>query len=191
VRWRSCSRKPDFVTSGRAGGTRGTTFQSMCNSKHWLCHCLVTSIDPSGANCGWPKRGFERLGDAVRKAVDGNAFAVDCLPWLYSDSGVKSYNVFCVRQREDIVSNLRTGFPMPSYESVLAEASRLPVEERLRLIDELASHVPGDRPPTLSEEWASVIQRRSAELDAGSVLAEDWSVIRASLFAQHGVHDAN
>jgi hypothetical protein len=38
---------------------------------HWLCQCLVTSIDPSGSNGGWLKRGFERLGDAVIKAVDG------------------------------------------------------------------------------------------------------------------------
>jgi hypothetical protein len=30
VRWRSCSRKPDFVTPGRAGGTRGSTIQYVC-----------------------------------------------------------------------------------------------------------------------------------------------------------------
>lgn len=80
---------------------------------------------------------------------------------------------------------------MASYESVLAEASKLPLEERLRLIDELASLGPDDHPPTLPEEWSAVIQRRSAEVDAGSVSTEDWSVIRDRLFAQHGVNDAN
>lgn len=80
---------------------------------------------------------------------------------------------------------------MPNYESILAEASRLPLEERLRLIDELASLGPEDHPPTLPEEWSAVIQRRSAEIDAGSVVTEDWSVIRTRLFAQHGDHDAN
>mgnify|MGYP003352846332 CR=1 FL=1 len=52
------------------------------------------------------------------------------------------------------------------------QTSELTVIRRLRLIDELAASVPDDQPPTLSQEWTDEIQRRSAELDAGTVTAE-------------------
>jgi|GEM_PF-1556402 putative addiction module component (TIGR02574 family) len=79
---------------------------------------------------------------------------------------------------------------MPDYQTVLSDASKLAVEERLRLIDELASSVPDDQPPHLSQEWLDDINRRSDELDAGTVTTESWSTIRARLFAKHGVSDA-
>lgn len=80
---------------------------------------------------------------------------------------------------------------MSSYESILSAASRLSVVDRLRLIDELASSVPDDQPPQISEAWLREIDRRSNELDSGTVVTEDWADIRARLFAQHGVDDAN
>lgn len=79
---------------------------------------------------------------------------------------------------------------MPDYEDVLASASLLSIEDRLRLIDDLASSVPDDQPPNLSVQWLAEIQRRSAEIDAGDVKTEDWSAIRERLFAKHGVRDA-
>ena len=78
---------------------------------------------------------------------------------------------------------------MPDYQDILASASQLPVDDRLRLIDELASSVPDDRPPSLSSEWIAEIRRRSDEIDAGAVATESWSVIRDRLFAKHGVRD--
>jgi putative addiction module component (TIGR02574 family) len=75
---------------------------------------------------------------------------------------------------------------MSNYESVRSAASQLPVDERLRLIDELASSVPDDRPPQLSDTWLREIARRSNEIDSGAVATEDWSDIRARLFAKHG-----
>jgi putative addiction module component (TIGR02574 family) len=70
---------------------------------------------------------------------------------------------------------------MSEYESILAAASHLPVPDRLRLIDELASSVPDDQPAVLSKEWLAEIERRSAELDSGAVTPEPWSDIRQRL----------
>lgn len=80
---------------------------------------------------------------------------------------------------------------MPDYQDVFASALQLPIEERLRLIDDLAASVPGDRPPTLSSEWKEEVVRRSEEIDAGLVATESWTDIRERLFAKFGVRDAN
>ena len=80
---------------------------------------------------------------------------------------------------------------MSNYESILSAASQLPVGDRLRLIDELASSVPDDQPPRLSDAWLREIDRRSAEIDTGAVVTEDWADIRARLFTKHGVDGAD
>lgn len=80
---------------------------------------------------------------------------------------------------------------MSNYESVLSAASQLPVGDRLRLIDDLASSVPDDQPPQLSNVWLSEIDRRSSEIDSGTVATEDWADIRTRLFTKHGIDGAN
>ncbi len=80
---------------------------------------------------------------------------------------------------------------MSNYNSVLSAASQLPVDDRLRLIDELASSVPDDKPPQLSEAWLREIDRRSDQIDSGAVVTEDWADVRVRLFAKHGVDDAD
>jgi putative addiction module component (TIGR02574 family) len=80
---------------------------------------------------------------------------------------------------------------MTDYNSVLSAASQLPVDDRLRLIDELASSVPDDKPPQLSDAWLREIDRRSDEIDSGAVVTENWSDVRARLFAKHGVGGAD
>ena len=80
---------------------------------------------------------------------------------------------------------------MTSYESIFLAASQLPINERLRLIDELASSVPDDRPPQLSDAWLREIDRRSQEIDTGATATENWADIRARLFSQHGVEGAD
>ena len=80
---------------------------------------------------------------------------------------------------------------MSNYESVLSAASQLPVGDRLRLIDDLASSVPDDQPPQLSDAWLSEIDQRSGEIDSGAVATEDWADIRARLFTKHGIDSAN
>ena len=80
---------------------------------------------------------------------------------------------------------------MTDYASILSAASQLPIGDRLRLIDELASTVPDDQPPQLSDAWLREIDRRSGELDSGTVVAESWTDIRSRLFAKHGVDRAD
>ena len=70
-------------------------------------------------------------------------------------------------------------------------ASQLSVTDRLRLIDELALSAPDDQPPTLSTGWLEEIERRSAEIDDGTVATESWDNLRRRLFAKHGVEGAS
>ena len=79
---------------------------------------------------------------------------------------------------------------MPEYQDVLGEATRLPISDQLRLIDDLASSVPDDQPPHLSPEWLAEINRRSDSIDDGTVQTESWTAIRERLFAKYGVRDA-
>lgn len=78
---------------------------------------------------------------------------------------------------------------MPDFHTVLMDASQLPVDDRLKLIEALASSVPDDRPPSLSQDWLAEVQRRSEELDSGIVTTENWSSIRDRLFAKFGIRD--
>ena len=80
---------------------------------------------------------------------------------------------------------------MTEYQDILNHASQLPVDDRIRLIDALASSVPDDRPPSLSPEWIAEINRRSDEIDSGTVETESWNDIRHRLFRKHGVRDAD
>lgn len=80
---------------------------------------------------------------------------------------------------------------MSEFESVLSAASRLPVTERLRLIDELAASVPDDQPPMLPKSWREEIDRRSAEIDSATVETVPWSEVRDQLFRKHGVNGAD
>ena len=68
---------------------------------------------------------------------------------------------------------------MSTYESLLADASRLPVGDRLQLIDAIWDTVPEESLPRLSPEWIVEIQRRSAEYDSGTVPTVPWETIRA------------
>jgi putative addiction module component (TIGR02574 family) len=80
---------------------------------------------------------------------------------------------------------------MTEYESVLSAASQLSVDERLRLIDDLAATVPDDRPPTLSAEWLNEIERRSDEIDAGQATLESWESVPKQLFGKVGLDRAD
>jgi putative addiction module component (TIGR02574 family) len=80
---------------------------------------------------------------------------------------------------------------MTEYQSVFSAASELSLADRLRLIDDLASTVPDDQPPSLPAEWLAEIERRSAELDSGAVQAQPWPEVRERLFGKHGIGDAD
>ncbi len=74
---------------------------------------------------------------------------------------------------------------MPDYQSVASAAFQLPMGDRLRLIDELASSMPDDQPPHVSDAWLREIDRRSSEIDSGAVATEEWAGIRERLFTRH------
>ncbi|HMO86331.1 MAG TPA: addiction module protein [Lacipirellulaceae bacterium] len=71
---------------------------------------------------------------------------------------------------------------MSNYAELFSAASQLPVELRIRLIDELWETVPEGADVELSPEWLAEIERRSAEIDAGTAELEDWESVRGRLF---------
>lgn len=68
---------------------------------------------------------------------------------------------------------------MSDYDSLLADASQLPLDTRIQLIETLWDTVPQDAVPPLSDEWVAEINRRSAEYDAGLVSTVPWEQVRA------------
>ena len=76
---------------------------------------------------------------------------------------------------------------MTTYETLLAEASRLPVADRIQLIDEIWDTLPSDSLPPLSDEWVAEIQRRSAEYDAGSAEVVSWERVKTEALRRVGV----
>jgi putative addiction module component (TIGR02574 family) len=76
---------------------------------------------------------------------------------------------------------------MSDYETLLADASRLPVADRIQLIEALWDSVPEDSLPPLTDAWIAEIQRRSAEYDAGLVQTVPWEQVRAEALHRVGV----
>ena len=76
---------------------------------------------------------------------------------------------------------------MPDYDAVLADARRLPLVDRIQLIEALWDTVPADCLPPLTDEWIAEIQRRSAEYDSGSVQTVPWEQIRADALRRAGL----
>ena len=80
---------------------------------------------------------------------------------------------------------------MLNYESLLADASRLPVVDRIQLIEALWETVPADSLPPLTDEWLEEIRRRSAEYESGSVQTVPWEQVRADALRRVGVTESN
>lgn len=76
---------------------------------------------------------------------------------------------------------------MTTYESLLADATRLPVMDRIKLIDEIWDTLPGDSLPPLSDEWVAEIQSRSAEYDSGSAETVTWKQVKAEALRRVGM----
>ncbi|MCE5303011.1 MAG: addiction module protein [Planctomycetaceae bacterium] len=75
---------------------------------------------------------------------------------------------------------------MLNYETLLADASHLPVADRVQLIEALWDTLPADSPQPLTEEWLAEIRRRSAEYDSGSLTTIPWEKIRADALQRVG-----
>ena len=76
---------------------------------------------------------------------------------------------------------------MTTFESVLTAACQMSVNERLRLLDEIAATLPEDLPIRSDDELRSVVARRSQEVIAGIAVTEDWRDIRRQALEGLGV----
>ena len=68
---------------------------------------------------------------------------------------------------------------MSDFDTLHSDASQLPLDVRIQLIDALWDTIPADAVPPLSDEWLAEIERRSADYDAGLVQAIPWEQVRA------------
>lgn len=68
---------------------------------------------------------------------------------------------------------------MINLNSLLTDATQLPVAERIELIEALWETVPEESLPPLSDEWIAEIERRSAEFAAGKAKTIPWATVRA------------
>ena len=76
---------------------------------------------------------------------------------------------------------------MSDYQTLLSDASQLPLGERIQLIEALWDTVPNEALPPLSDEWIEEINRRSAEFDAGTVESIPWEQVRADALRRAGL----
>lgn len=74
---------------------------------------------------------------------------------------------------------------LPTTEQILHSALALPSEERFQLIEALIAT--DQMPPPFDESWRPMIQRRSTEMDAGTVTEAPWSEVRQRLRRQVGL----
>jgi putative addiction module component (TIGR02574 family) len=80
---------------------------------------------------------------------------------------------------------------MTAYETVLQEATQLPVEQRVQLIDALWETVPEEAAMALSQEWLDEIEFRSAEDDAGRMEHYSWDDVRKAARRKVGLDDSH
>lgn len=75
---------------------------------------------------------------------------------------------------------------MSDFDTLLANATRLPVADRIGLIDAIWETLPADSLPPLSDEWIAEIRRRSAEYDSGAVETVPWKQVKAEAMRRAG-----
>ena len=73
---------------------------------------------------------------------------------------------------------------MRDFSTVLADAQDLPEPDRLRLIDALWSGMAVTPDLAFADEWKCEIERRIAELDAGTAHTTPWSQVRDEALAR-------
>ena len=76
---------------------------------------------------------------------------------------------------------------MTKFETVLNAASEMSVEDRVRLVDRIASTLSDKDLERYSAEWRAEIARRSAEIIDGTAETEDWEDIRRRAYDRLGV----
>ncbi|MGA2035580.1 MAG: addiction module protein [Thermoguttaceae bacterium] len=67
---------------------------------------------------------------------------------------------------------------MLNFETVLVDASRLPVIDRIQLIEALWDTLPADCVPPLSDDWIAEVRRRSSQFDSGAAETVLWEQVK-------------
>ncbi len=65
-----------------------------------------------------------------------------------------------------------------TYDEVLRTARSLDEPERIRLVEELLSSLSPNEAAPLDDAWLAEIERRSQELDSGTVATIPWQDVR-------------
>jgi putative addiction module component (TIGR02574 family) len=78
---------------------------------------------------------------------------------------------------------------MTDVQSIIAAAVQLPIEQRRALIDAIWETIPADAEIPLSPEWMAEIERRSAEIDAGTAKLYTWEEVKEAARRQVGIND--
>jgi putative addiction module component (TIGR02574 family) len=77
------------------------------------------------------------------------------------------------------------------YDSLLADAIRLPVADRIKLAEALWETVPVESLPPLTDAWLEEVKRRSAEYDSGTAETIPWEQVRADALRRIGIAEPN
>jgi len=70
------------------------------------------------------------------------------------------------------------------FEELFREAARLPERDRATLAGLLIESLEPAPEPDVEAAWSNEIERRVAELDAGTVITIPWEQVRAELFGE-------
>ena len=65
---------------------------------------------------------------------------------------------------------------------LLQRALQLPADDRLALATEILESVEGPEDPKWAAAWATELDRRVRELDAGTVKAIPWEQVKSEMF---------
>ncbi|MGC3969066.1 MAG: addiction module protein [Pirellulales bacterium] len=66
----------------------------------------------------------------------------------------------------------------PQAETVLDAILRLPVADRLEIVDAVQQSLPTDDRAPFSEEWRTEIRRRAEEMRSGKVVGIPWEEVK-------------
>jgi putative addiction module component (TIGR02574 family) len=75
---------------------------------------------------------------------------------------------------------------MSSVSDLFKQAADLSEEDRATLAGLLIESLEGEVDPDVEQAWADEVQRRVAELDAGSVETIPWETVRTDLLRRLG-----
>lgn len=73
-----------------------------------------------------------------------------------------------------------------TIDALYTEALSLSDDQRAELVDRLLGSLPAEIPSALHPAWRNVVQRRSAELDSGTVTPVPWDEVRKSAWEVAG-----